>query len=105
LNRSYGTDTSYRTYPEKSERLELKTHAELHLKYLATRIDVIYQNSSGIGIADLVEDGILYRASAESADLTCCDTEVSTATEGCVRARSGSSADQDIRSIKNVEEL
>ena len=85
--------------------LELKTHAELHLKYLATRIDVIDQNQSGIRIAGLVEDRIRSRAAGKSAELTCCDTEVATATEGCVRARSGSGPNQDIGSIENVEEL
>jgi len=75
------------------------------LKYLATRIDVIDQNRSGIRIAGLVEDRIQSRASGKSADLTCCDTVVATATEGCVRARSGSSPNHDIGSIENIEEL
>ena len=86
-------------------RLELKTHAELHLKYLATRIDVIDQNQSGIRIAGLVEDRIQSRASGKSAELTGCDTVVATATESCVRARCGRSPHQDIGSIENVEEL
>ena len=86
-------------------RLELKTHAELHLKYLATRIDVIDQNQSGIRIAGLVEDRIQSRTSSKSADLTGRDTVVATAAERSVRARSGSSPNHDIGSIENVEEL
>ena len=88
------------------EKLKHETRTELHLEYLAARINVVDKDlpkcrACRVRFPDLTEIGVGINA-IQTADLRVVDAELARQSAGRVRTRS---REYDVRKVKEIEEL